>query len=169
MATKKDAVAAEFFQRYINVAKEDDVKNAIKKNSKDFKKLLAVIPRKKINYAYAEGKWTIKDLLQHIIDAERVFTYRALRFARKDASPLEGFDEYSWAANAQVNKRKWKELVNEFESLRESTELLFESFSEDQLLSAGTASGHGINVTALGFIIAGHTKHHMNIIEERYL
>jgi hypothetical protein len=169
MATKKDVVAAEFFQRYIHLAKEDDVKKAIKKSTKDFKKLLADIPKKKIDYAYAEGKWTIKELLQHIIDAERVFCYRALRFARKDDTPLHSFDENSWAANAQVNNRKWKDLVDEFKALRESTELLFETFNEDQLLSTGTASDHQVNVTAIGFIVAGHLEHHINIIRERYL
>src|SRR5271169_4214275 len=91
MITKKDTVAAAFYQKYIDEAKGDDVVKALKKNTKDFKKLLGKIPQKKINYAYAEGKWTIKELLQHIIDAERVFVYRALRFSRKDATPLASF------------------------------------------------------------------------------
>src|ERR1700693_6031573 len=98
MATKKDTVAAEFYHGYINAAKGDDLNNAIKKSTKEFKSLLNKIPKKKIDHSYAEGKWTIKEMLQHIIDAERVFTYRALRFARKDSTPLHSFDQKSWAA-----------------------------------------------------------------------
>ena len=169
MASRKDVVAAEFFQRYVNVVKEDDVVKAIRENSSQFKKFLVRIPKKKIGYAYAEGKWTIKEMLQHMIDAERVFTYRALTFSRKDGTALPGFDENNWAANAQAGHRKWQELVREFKALRKATECLFESFTEDQLLATGTASGHPINTIALGFIIAGHVAHHMAVIRERYL
>ncbi len=169
MITRKDVVAAEFFQRYINTSKEKNVIKAIKKSSEDFLGLLKTIPRKKIDYAYAEGKWTIKELLQHIIDAERVFVYRAMRFARKDATPLASFDENSWAANSRAASRKWDDLVKEFKAVRKSTELLFESFDDEQMLSKGTASNHEINVAALGFIAAGHVIHHQNIIKERYL
>lgn len=169
MVTKKNAVAAEFFQRYLHKAPSDDLLESLKLNSKEFTKLLAKIPKKKRDYAYAEGKWTIKELVQHIIDTERVFCYRALRFARKDSTPLAGFDENNWAANALVNKRHWDDLVKEFKSLRKSTELLFESFQEEQLLAEGTASNHTINVAALGYITAGHVEHHIQIIQERYL
>ena len=169
MVTKKDVVAAEFFQRYINTSKEKTVVKAIKKSSDDFISLLKKIPSKKVDYTYAEGKWTIKELLQHIIDAERVFAYRALRFSRKDATPLASFDENSWAANSRASARKWDDLLKEFKALRKSTELMFESFNDEQLLSKGTASNHEINVLALGFIAAGHVIHHQNIIEERYL
>ena len=142
---------------------------SLSKNSRQFKKFLEEVPKKKIDFAYAPGKWTIKELLQHIIDAERVFTYRALRFARKDATPLSGFDENSWAANANATVRDWKTLVGEFKAVRKSTQYLYGSFSDDQLKSAGEASGHQINVLALGFITAGHVAHHMKIIKERYL
>jgi uncharacterized damage-inducible protein DinB len=169
MTKKKDAIAAEFFQGYLDAVKEDDAVKAIKKNTQQFKKFLKQIPKKKIDFAYAEGKWTIKELLQHIIDAERVFTYRALRFARKDATPLPGFDEKTWVAEAQTANRKWSSVVEEFLAVRKSTELLFESFTEDQLLATGTASNSSINVLALGFICAGHANHHINIIRERYL
>ena len=169
MVTRKNVIAAEFFQRYLNLVKEDDVVKALKKNTKQFRKLLDSIPKKKINYAYAEGKWTIKQLLQHVIDAERVFTYRAMSFSRKDATPLPGFDENQWADNAQTNHRQWADLVNEFKAVRKSTELLFESFTEEQLLSTGTASNHPANTLAFGFICAGHALHHLRIIKERYL
>lgn len=169
MVSKKNIVAPEFPMRYINLVKEEDVLKAIKKNTRHFKKFLKQIPKKKINYAYAEGKWTIKESLRHIIDCERVFAYRALSFSRKDSNPLPGFDENNWALNAQTINRKWNHLEDEFKALRKSTELLFESFSEEQLLSTGTASNNQINVLAIGFMVAGHVEHHMNIFKERYL
>ena len=169
MVTKKDVIAAGFYHKYINSLKEQDVVKALKKNSGDFKELLKKIPHKKIDYAYAEGKWTIKELLQHIVDAERVFAYRALRFARKDTTPLASFDENAWAAGAKASTRKWNGIVKEFKAVRKSTEILFESFDDEQLLSIGTASNNSINVVALGFIAAGHVAHHANIIRDRYL
>ena len=169
MLSKKDASAAEFFHTYLNTVKEDNLIKALKKSTKEIKELLEKIPSKKIDYAYAEGKWTIKELLQHIIDAERVFVYRALRFSRKDSTPLASFDENAWAAQSHVGHRKWEDMVKEFNTLRKSTELMFESFNDEQLLSVGIASGHPINVIALGFITAGHAAHHVKIIKERYL
>ena len=169
MVGKKNILAADFFQGYINAAKGDDANEAIEKSTKAFKSVLRKIPKKKIDYAYEAGKWTIKEMLQHIIDAERVFTYRALRFARKDNTPLHSFDEKSWAANAATSSRKWNDMVDEYKALRKATEFLFASFSEEQLLAKGTASNHEINVLALGFICAGHLEHHIKIIKERYL
>src|SRR5579871_709082 len=121
MATKKDTIAAEFYHGYIKGAKSDDVLKAIKISTKDFKKLLDEIPRKKIDHAYAEGKWTIREMLQHIIDAERVFTYRAVTFSRLDTTPLPGFDENTWAANAGAAERSWNDLQEEWLSLRKAT------------------------------------------------
>jgi len=169
MLTKKNAIAAEYFFRYINAVKEDDVIKGLKKNTKEFKKFLEKIPKKKIDFAYAEGKWSIRQMLQHIIDAERVFAYRSLSFARKDPAPLPGFDENSWAVASQISKRKWNDLVEEFSAVRKSTEFLFSSFTKDQLLAGGTASSNNINALALGFICSGHAIHHMKIIKERYL
>lgn len=169
MATKLDAVAAGNFLNYIGKAPGKDVVKSIKSNTKAFRKLLKKIPAKKRDHAYAEGKWTIKESLQHIIDAERVFAYRALRIARLDATPLPGFDENAWATAANKIDRKWDDLVEEFKSVRTATEILFESLGEPELLFTGTASGHPINALALGYVIAGHTKHHMDLFEERYL
>jgi DinB superfamily len=169
MSTKKNIVAAGPFQHYINIAEDTDVVKAIHHNTKEFKKLLKNIPQKKRNYAYAEGKWTIKELVQHTIDAERVFAYRALTFARLDATPLPGFDENNWALAANKTERKWDDLEKEFKTVRAATELLFESLGEPELLFTGTASNHPLNALALGYVIAGHTQHHINIIKERYL
>ena len=169
MVTRKDAIGSESFQRYIRAAEDDDLMVSLQKNTKKFRKLLKKLPHEKVDYAYAEGKWTIRELVQHIIDAERVFSYRAIWFARKDPSPLPGFEENDWAVNSKSGQRKWKDLVNEFEFLRASTEFMFASFDEEQLLSLGMASGKTANVAGLGFVCAGHVEHHIKIIKERYL
>lgn len=155
--------------RYVNAVAENNLEDALRKNTRRFRKMLKNIPKKKINYAYAEGKWTLKELLQHIVDAERVFVFRALHFARKDTVPLPGFDENVWAITAKAPKRSWGDLVDEFTALRVSTELFFQSFDEDQLLATGTANNNPMSVVGLGFVCAGHVAHHMNIIKERYL
>lgn len=169
MATKQDALATEYYQNYIRLSPDDNILEALKRNTKNFRKLLKKIPKKKQDKAYAEGKWTIKELLQHIIDSERVFSYRALSFARKDGAALPSFDENNWAANSRAAQREWKDLIDEFKSLRGATERMFASFDDSQLRSIGTASDKEINVVALGHIIPGHVEHHINVIRERYL
>jgi hypothetical protein len=169
MLSKKEAVAAAFYANYINNAPDTNIVKSIQKNTKAFRRFLKDIPVKKRNYAYAEGKWTIHELLQHIIDAERVFAYRAVTVARRDATPLPSFDENTWAGNANELMRRWEDMAEEFKAVRKSTELLFNSLREEDLLFTGTASNHPINALALGYVIAGHVQHHMNIITERYL
>jgi DinB superfamily len=169
MPGKKDIIAAGPFLNYINKAKDADVVKSIRQNTKAFQKLLKAIPPKKRKHAYAEGKWTIKETLQHLIDAERVFACRALRTARFDATPMPGFDENNWAAAANKTNRKWNGLVKEFMTVRASTEMLFENLGDEELLFTGMASNLPINALALGYVIAGHTQHHIDIIKERYL
>ena len=169
MVSKKDIIAEGPFLNYINKAANKDVVSALRSNRKAFTKLLSSIPRKKRNHAYAPGKWTLKESLQHMIDAERVFAYRALRMARMDATPLPGFDENSWAVAANQQDRKWKELVKEWMLVRATTEIMFASFSDKELLFEGRASNLAINALALGYVIAGHTEHHLQLFKERYL
>lgn len=159
----------EYYHKYINQAKEDDLLTALRNNTSSFLSLLKTIAPDKQDYRYAEGKWTIKEVLQHIIDTERVFAYRALRFARKDDTPLPGFDEKIFAANARADKRKWDDLVDEFTFFRKATELMFGSFDNEQLESSGTASNVSMYVLGVVYIIVGHCIHHMNILEEKYL
>jgi len=156
-------------QGYVNRVKEADILEGIYRNTKQFRKLLNTIPKKKIDYAYAPGKWTLKEMLQHIVDGERVFAFRALHFARKDANPLPGFDENQWADNSQAGARKWKDLVNEFFALRTANELLFASLNEEQLQYNGVANNHPTSVAALALVTAGHLDHHIAVIRERYL
>ena len=159
----------EHFHNYINQAEGDDLEEVLKKQTRSFEKFLEDIPKSKRNYRYAEGKWTIREVLQHIIDSERIFAYRALCFARKDATPLPSFEENDYAANSKAEQRKWKELVNEFRAVRHSTELLFSSFDKEQLESGGTASGKSNYVLGIGFIIPGHANHHIRVVKEKYL
>jgi DinB superfamily len=158
-----------FYHNYINQVPEDDLMVAFKNESGVFIKFIESIPASKYDYRYAPGKWTLKELLQHIIDAERIFDYRALRFARKDATPLSGFDENLYADNAKAAGRNWNELAEEFKVVRKASEFLFGSFDDDQLNAKGVSSNNAITVLAIGYIVIGHPLHHMNIIQERYL
>ena len=169
MVNKKDITVPDFYKTYLNALQEDNLQEALANNTRRFRKLLKQIPHKKINYAYAEGKWTIKELLQHIIDSERVFIYRALTFARHDPAPLPGFDENNWAITAKAPKRKWNELVEEFKALRSANELFLNALDDDQLQQSGSANNNNISVAGLAFVCAGHVAHHMRIIRERYL
>jgi len=169
MVTKKDIIAAGPFLNYINKAADLEVAAAIKQNTLAFVQFLEHIPVEKREHAYAEGKWTIKEVLQHIIDAERVFAYRALRMGRMDATPLPGFDENAWASAANKIDRNWADLINEFAAVRASTEILFSNLGDEELRFAGTASNRPLNALAMGYVIAGHVQHHMDIFRERYL
>lgn len=162
-------IYSEFNRNYVQLAESDDLIKTLKKNTKKFLALVDDIPASKIDYAYAEGKWTVKQVLQHIIDAERVFAYRALRFARFDPASLAGFDENFWAEKADVTARGWSDMIKEFRSLRKSHIQMISNFNKEQLAAVGTASDHAISVAALCFILAGHVQHHMNILKERYL
>lgn len=132
-------------------------------------KFVQDIPLNKFDYRYAEGKWTIKDILQHIIDAERIFAYRALRFARNDKTPLASFEENEYVDEANANKRSIQELLTELAIVRQATLSLFKSFSNEELMRKGIASNNPMSVRALGFIIIGHQNHHQRIFQERYL
>ena len=169
MLPKSEIIPAEFYQAYLDIIKEEDIGTAQEKNTRQFRKFLKKIPSKKIDYAYAAGKWTIREVLQHVIDAERVFAYRALRFSRLDPTPLAGFDENTWAIHSGAATRHWEDLLEEFKSLRSSTEYLFASFTDDQLKFTGQANGRPLNAFTLGFLIPGHVAHHMRILKERYL
>ncbi|MCW4470098.1 DinB family protein [Flavobacterium sp. MFBS3-15] len=127
------------------------------------------IPMDKYDYRYAEGKWTIKDILQHIIDSERVFAYRALRFSRNDSTMLPGFDENDFAANADGERRSINDLLTEMSALRHANIMMFKSFSNEAMLRKGIASGYTVSVRALGFMLIGHQNHHIKIFKERYL
>lgn len=132
-------------------------------------KFVQNIPLDKFDYRYAEGKWTIKDIIQHLIDTERIFAYRALRFARNDKTKLSGFEENDYVDEANAAKRSIQDLLTELAVVRQATLSLFKSFLNEELLRMGTASNNPISVRALGFVIIGHQNHHQRVFQERYL
>ncbi len=134
-----------------------------------FPQFLQQVPRSKAEYAYAEGKWTIKEVVGHVLDTERIMAYRALRFARNDTKALPGFEQEDFVANARFNDRSLKSFAEEFVLIRQSNLLLFKSFNDHELTRKGLASDRLISVRAFLYIIAGHLNHHRNIITERYL
>lgn len=158
-----------YFQLYIDQVKEKDLATAFTNQSTIIKEFLPSINEEKSLFAYAEGKWTLRELLQHIIDTERILTFRALCFARKESASLPGFDENEYAAAATANNRTWESLTAEFIAVRKSSLFLFDSFTPDMLAGTGIANNNPFTVHQLGFIVVGHFTHHKKIIEERYL
>lgn len=159
----------EFYHGYVLLVKEDTVHTAFGAQNEEVFLFLQQIPAEKTVWRYAEDKWSVKEVLQHIIDAERIFAYRALCIARGDTTPLPGFDENAYAAKSKGDNRNWNDLLEEFRTVRRSTEILFASFDNDQLNASGVASGKPVYVEGIGYIIAGHVLHHVNVLKERYL
>mgnify|MGYP006149835321 CR=1 FL=1 len=160
---------ASFYHNYVMYVLEDDVRLAFQQQAAFLDNFLSSIPESKADYAYAEGKWTVKQLLQHIIDAERIFTHRALWFARHSPAPLSGFDENEYARHYPADKRTLQQVYAEFKVVRDATIHLFQSLNEEAVLRSGIANGKPISVSALGYAIVGHANHHFNVIKERYL
>jgi hypothetical protein len=158
-----------YFKNYIDLVAEDNLRDVFRNQQAVVNNFFISIPEAKTIKPYTPGKWTLKELLQHLIDTERIFNYRALAFARKEKQSLPGFDENEYAVNSNANARKWKDLCEEFIIVRRSTEILFDSFSDDVLHLSGLANNKSMNVLALGYVIAGHIEHHKKIVEERYL
>lgn len=162
---------ASFYKPYIEVLSNDD-KNIIENleySLGQFEIVLGKLNVEKHLYQYADKKWTIKEIIQHIIDAERVFAYRALRFGRRDQTDLSGFDENDYVDNSFANDKNYQDLISEFISLRKSTIFLFANFSKETLLNKGAVEGNIMSVRVLGYIISGHLLHHLQVIINRYL
>ncbi|MDH7445771.1 DinB family protein [Aquimarina sp. 2201CG14-23] len=158
-----------YYGTFIDKAEAPNIIDGLQQSKQGFLDFVNTIPDEKLTYAYAEGKWTIAEVLQHIIDTERVFAYRALRFARNDKSPLMGFDQDEYVPNSNANNYTKKELLDDFKAVRNSSITLFKSFTDDMLIKIGEASGSPMSVRASGYILSGHQRHHVEVIEERYL
>lgn len=157
------------FTTYVQEAGDVNLIEELEISLHDFIRFVQNIPMDKFDYRYAEGKWTIKEIIQHIIDTERIFAYRALRFSRNDKTALASFDENDYVDNTNANARGLQDLLTELSAVRHSNLLFYKSLSEEQLKRVGTASNNQISVRALGFIIIGHQKHHQKVFQERYL
>lgn len=117
---------------------------------------------------YAPNKWTLRDIMQHLIDCERIFAYRALRFARNDKTPLSGFEESDYGVTAQATRRELDDLLEEYSAVRDTTIRMFKSFTDEMLMREGNMPSGSISVLGIGFAIVGHNKHHMEVLKERY-
>lgn len=165
----KDGIFPPYFYRYIRLVEDEDLHSFLQTQGDQMNSLFNSITEEKSHYHYGEGKWTIKEVLQHVMDAERVFAYRALAISRKDPNTLHSFDEKHYTANSNANAKSWEDLCKEFAALRTSTALFYNGFSDEQLNNTGKVSDYEMSVKALGYTIAGHAAHHIYIINERYL
>jgi hypothetical protein len=159
----------DFYKRYVEHVKEHDVLKALSISSHETLDLVKSISEETGNHRYALGKWSVKELLCHLMDTERILAYRALRFARNDKTQLHGFEENDYAPEANAQNRSIKKIVGEMERLRLTTIDLFENFTPEMLSRKGIANAVEFSVLTLGYIIAGHELHHRNILRERYL
>lgn len=158
-----------FYKAYVKLVEQPDVLQAMRISGYRTMELIHSIPQAKTDFRYAAGKWTIREVLCHMIDSERIFGYRALRFARNDKTPLSGFDENEYAKELNASSRSLKQIGDEMQHLRTASVDLFESFNAEMLKRKGAANSNELSVVALGFIIAGHETHHCKILRERYL
>ena len=156
------------FDNYLKLVKETDALDALNNQQPLINEYFDAIPEANADLSYAEGKWTLKEMLQHIIDTERIMAYRALAFARGEKTSLPGFDENTYAANSFAANREWKGLVEELKTLRLANLQLFRSFNSKVLNNVGSANGKEITPWILAIVMVGHIYHHRNIIEERY-
>lgn len=158
----------EYFDGYINEVEDIDLYDALTNYSAN----LLNKENEKLNKigdaVYAPGKWTVKEIIQHLIDSERIFNYRALRIARNDKTPLPGFEENEYVPESKANKRTVDNLLYELDIVRKSTVILFESFDEVMLKREGKCFNKNISVLAIGFVISGHTIHHIDVIKNKY-
>lgn len=155
---------------YIRLLPDDGlVLRHLKERIRVASELILSLPEEKLAYRYAPGKWTVKEVLAHVVDDERIYAYRALRFARNDETELPGFEQDAYALHSGANRRTVDSLLREFAAVRRSTVALFDSFDEEALARSGVADGKRSTVRALVYHIAGHELRHFNIIKERYL
>lgn len=160
---------AEFYANYVSLVEETDVIPALENQAEDLWKLLAEISTEQENFRYASGKWSIKELLGHIIDGERVFAYRAFRISRGDKTPLASFEENIYVANANFADSNLGDLLEEFSLLRAGNVSMFKNMTDEMWQRTGTASDALVSVRALAYIMVGHVRHHANILRDRYL
>lgn len=158
-----------YYQGYIDMAKDLDFIHGFKISLEETENLLNNLDEEKLLYRYKPEKWTIKEILQHLMDTERIFAYRALRIAREDKTPMPGFEQDDYILPSKANDREIDVMLKEYETVRNSTISLFNSFPSESYTNKGVASNSDISVRALGFMIIGHERHHCEIIRQRYL
>ncbi len=158
-----------FYQKYIDKVPEGDIIFILEHSKQQLLTLLENTPTDKYAYRYAEGKWSMKETLLHMIDAERIFSYRALRIARNDQTPLSGFDQDVYVPESEATQRTWQSIVDEYKAVRDASIHLFKNISKEASLRRGVVSSAVISVRALAYITAGHELHHLQLFIEKYL
>lgn len=158
-----------YYKAYIDCATDFNIVEGLKHNLVAVTDFYSSIPEQKHDFAYAKDKWSIKDILLHIIDTERIFVYRALRIARQDKTSLAGFEQDDYVISAKSSSRSLVNILEEYKAVRQATIALYQSFDSNALEQIGEASGSRISVRAIGYIITGHENHHNQVIFERYL
>lgn len=158
----------ELFRHYISLTEEYNMHDALEYSTKQAQEVFGKITELKLNFSYQTGKWTIAQLLGHVLDAERVFAYRAMRYSRQDTTPLAGFEEDFYATRANAENRTLESLLEEFFAQRVSSVMLFNSFTPEMLLYSDGVRGRGLTVEKLGRMTAGHSMHHCDVLVEKY-
>ena len=158
-----------YYEKYISLVPENEIVRALESQIDEFAGLFSNVPEEKGTFAYAEGKWTLKESLSHVIDGERMFAYRALRISRGDKTPIEGFEQDGYIENSHANRRPIAELLEEFTLLRRANVLFFANLESDDWVRTGTANNIEISVRSLAWIIVGHVRHHIAIFRDQYL
>ena len=159
----------EFYHGYVDRVPENDLIQALINSLPELQDFVKKIPQSKYEYCYGPGKWKVKEVLLHMADTERIMQYRALRFSRNDAIPLPGFEEKDYINNANSDNLSFSDIVDDLVNVRKSTISFFKSCSNEMLMREGLANNGKVTVRAIGYIIAGHQLHHLNVIRERYL
>ncbi len=158
-----------YYHKYISLVPEADIREAFAAQPAELRAAIDGVDEARGNYAYGEGKWTIKEVLSHLIDGERIFAYRMRRISRGDVTPIEGFEQDGYIENSNANNRGFVELLDEFEFSRKANVLMLNNLDETGLARMGTASDLPVSVRALANIAIGHVRHHVAILNERYL
>jgi hypothetical protein len=167
-ARPADSEYNKYYQPYVQEVPEGDLLATLAAQRDSTAAVLAGISDKGAGYRYAEGKWSIREVIGHVCDAERVFSYRALRIARGDTIDLPGFDENAWVPMGAFEERSMADVAAELRAVRGASIALFSSFTAEAWLRIGSASGHPVSTRALAWILAGHERHHLRILAERY-
>jgi len=159
---------APFYETYVSKVPEADVLPVLEAQVAEVRRLAAAVPAERERFRYAPGKWSVREVFGHLADSERLFGYRALRIGRGDATPLPGFDQVTYMAEAGFDEVPLAELADELATLRETNLALLRRFDEAAWVRIGTANGTPVSVRALGYVMAGHLRHHLGILHERY-
>jgi uncharacterized damage-inducible protein DinB len=160
---------ASFYETYVRLVPDGDIADLLARQIEETLPVYRRVSEEQSRFRYEPGKWSIRQVLAHVCDAERVFAYRALAFARGETQPLPGFDQNVWMGAAGADEREWSGLLEDLSTIRAATLSLFRRLDDAALARRGIASGNPVSVQALGFIIAGHERHHLGVLEQRYL